>query len=95
MLEFTVKDHDKWTKNSTIGTLEIAISDVLKADDKINKQYKLENAKTGYIYLALELLSVYSSTEIRDTITHNLCFICVKLNPQAQARSPWNLCDNE
>ena len=64
IMEFTIKDQDKWTKDGLIGTLEIPIIDIMKANDRINKAYKLENASSGTINLELELLSVYSHTEM-------------------------------
>jgi len=62
VLEFTVKDYDKWTKNSVLGTLSIYVSDLLKADVVVNKQYSL--SPSGTLQLEMELLSVYSKLEI-------------------------------
>ena len=79
VLEVTVKDYDKWTKNSILGTLQIYVVDIMKADAVINRQYHLSSPTdsgngTGSdptIHLEMELLSVYSASEIQQKNNSN------------------------
>lgn len=64
VLEFVVKDYDKLFKNSKLGRLSIPVKNIMAAEQLIRKEYQLEDTKTGTITLELEILSVYSASEI-------------------------------
>ena len=64
VLEFTVKDYDKWSKNTILGNLIIPIREIMTAEEVIRKEYPLSTTKQGTLTLELEMLSVYSVSEI-------------------------------